>query len=76
MELNTLKFGAQDAVLSFNNGYSSKFKFIEHLGLKVGKHFVDDMQRLDNYRFKNIKKAVEDLGKKIRQIRTLLKSKL
>lgn len=74
--LPTLTFGAQDAVLSFNDGYSSKCKVIEHLGLQLGKHFIEAMYRLDKYRIQKSEKAAEELEKKIRQSRTLLKRRL
>ncbi|KAG8299965.1 hypothetical protein J6590_088198 [Homalodisca vitripennis] len=74
--LPTLKFGAQDAVLSFNDGYSSKRKVIEHLGLQLGKHFLEAMHRLDKYRIHKSEKAAEELEKKIKQSKTLLKRRL
>lgn len=74
--LPTLKFGSHDAVLSFNDGYSSKCKVIEHLGLQLGKHFIEAMYRLDKYRIHKSEKAAEELEKKIRQSRTLLKRRL
>lgn len=76
VKLNTLKFGVQDAVLSFNDGYCSKCKVIHSLGLKIGHNLLSTMKRLDYERIMKSEKAAEEIEKKIRQSRTLLKRKL
>lgn len=74
--LPVLRFGAYEAVLSFNDGNISRCKVFEELGLKPGKNLVNAMWRLDKDRVKKADKAAQDLEKKIRQNRTMLKRKL
>lgn len=74
--LSTLKFGTFESVLSFNEGYSSKCRVLENLGLKVGQNMLLAMKRLDFDRVRRAEKATTDLEKKIRQNRTLTKRRL
>lgn len=69
VQLPTLKFGAYDAVLSFNEGF-------EHLGLEIGTHLFAAMKRMDLECVQKAEKAASDLEKKIRQSRTLNKRRL
>lgn len=47
VSLDTLNFDVFDAVLSYNDGYLSKIKVLEQLGLVAGSHMVRAMKRLD-----------------------------
>lgn len=47
VQLPTLKFGAYDAVLSFNEGFARKSQIFEHLGLEIGTHMLAAMKRMD-----------------------------
>lgn len=76
VSLDTLNFDVFDAVLFYNNGYLSKIKVLEQLGLVAGSHMVRVMKRLDRERVRKAEKAVQDLKKKIWQARTLAKRKL
>lgn len=76
VSLDTLNFGVFDAVLSYNDGYLSKIKVLEHMGLAAGINMVNAMKRLDWERVYKAEKAVQDLEKKIRQARVLAKRKL
>lgn len=68
--------GGFEAVLSYNDGYLSKIKVIEQLGLVAGYHMVRAMKRLYWERVRKAEKAVQDLEKKIRRARTLAKRTL
>lgn len=74
--LRTLRFGVSEAVLSFNDGYLSKIKVMEQMGLQAGRNMVKAMELLDRKRVFEAEKAVTDLEKKIRINRTLVKRKL
>lgn len=76
VRLHTLTFGAHDAVLSFNEGFSSKCKILEGLGLEVGSNMLAAMKKMDLDRLRKAEKAMTDLEKKIRQSRTLGKRRL
>lgn len=76
VSLDTLRFGAFDAILSYNDGNLSKIKVMEELGFVAGLNMVKAMRRLDWERIRKAQKAVEDLEKKVRQGRTLAKRKL
>lgn len=71
--LSTLNFGVSEAVLSFNNGYVSKAKVLEHMGLQAGKNLVKAMETLDRKRVYEAEKSVTELEKKIRLKRTMAK---
>lgn len=64
VRLPTLNFGVSEAVLSFNNGYVSKAKVLEHMGLQAGKNLVKSMEILDRKRIYEAEKAVTELEKK------------
>uniref|UniRef100_A0A1B6JFM5 Mutator-like transposase domain-containing protein n=1 Tax=Homalodisca liturata TaxID=320908 RepID=A0A1B6JFM5_9HEMI len=74
--LGALRLGVYEAVLSFNDGYSSKVKVLEHIGLEPGLNMRLALKRLDTQRIRKADKAATDIEKKIRQSRTLAKRKL
>lgn len=76
VQLPTLKFGTYDAVLTFNEGFASKCKVFQQLGLQVGANMKAAMKQMDLNRVRKAEKAASDLEKKIRQSRTLSKRKL
>lgn len=66
--LDTLKFGVNEAVLSYNDGQAPKLKVIEKLGLQAGKYLVQTMRLYIEK--KKTEKAMLDLQSKIRQARS------
>ena len=74
--LQTLRYGIFAAVCVFNDGFISKVKIMEHLGLNPGKTLVKAMHRLETIRLRKAEKAVTDLEIKIRKARALKKRKL
>lgn len=74
--LPTLKYGVYSAICTFNDGFISKVKIMEQLGLSPGKNLVIAMTKLEKVRLRKAEKAAEDQEKKIRQARTLKKRKL
>lgn len=76
VSIETLKFGTFEAVSTYNEGYVTKIKIMEHLGLPAGSYMVKAMKRLDIARVRKAEKAALDLEKKIRQARSLGKRKL
>lgn len=74
--LGALRLGVFEAVLSFNDGFSSKVKVLENMGLEPGLNMRLALKRLDVKRIHEADKAATDLDKKIRQARTLAKRKL
>lgn len=61
--LRTLKFGVAEAVLSFNSGYITKLRVMEHLGLQAGRNMVKAMEILDRKRMYEADKAANELEK-------------
>ena len=47
VSIETLKFGTFEAVSTYNEGYVTKIKIMEHLGLPAGSYMVKAMKRLD-----------------------------
>lgn len=76
VSLETLHFGVNEAILSYNDGYVTKLKVIEKLGLQAGRHLVNAMRLFDDVRIRKAEKAELDLEKKIRQARCLAKRRL
>lgn len=74
--LRTLKFGVNMAVCSFNDGGIGICKILLNCGLKPGNHLIYTMEHLDRARIKNAEKAQNELEKKVRQHKNLLKRKL
>lgn len=62
--LDTLNFGVYEAVLSFNEGYVSKLKMMEELGLKIGSRLVTAMKKLDAERVRKAEKSASDFERK------------
>lgn len=69
--LDILNLGIFDAMLSYNDGYLSKIKVLEYLGLSAVRNTVEYIKRLDSESVRKAEKALEDLDKKIRQPRLL-----
>ncbi|KAG8299191.1 hypothetical protein J6590_107063, partial [Homalodisca vitripennis] len=60
---------ANDAVLTFNDGYSSKLRVFNKLGLKMSKKSVDALRTMDRIRLKKAEKATEKMSKAARKAR-------
>lgn len=76
VHLNRLKFGAYEAVHSFNSGNISKCKILQGIGLSPGKNCVSAMMKLDKRTVAQAEKAILELETKIRQKRSLAKRRL
>lgn len=76
VSLETLKFGAYDAVATFNKGNIAKCLVLEKLGLPVGKECATVLKAMDQQRIKKSEKDITDLQKKARQLATSSKRKL
>uniref|UniRef100_A0A1B6JDH1 Mutator-like transposase domain-containing protein n=1 Tax=Homalodisca liturata TaxID=320908 RepID=A0A1B6JDH1_9HEMI len=76
VEIKTLKFGIYEAVTAFNDGYIGKCKVFQEIGVSPGQHFITAMKKLDRRRIWKAEKAQEDIEKKIRQKKNLLKRSL
>jgi len=76
VRLNTLRFGVYMAISNFNDGNITTCRIFEKCGLKAGKYLVRAMERLDRRRIMKAEKAQQDLEKKARQHKSLLKRKL
>lgn len=76
VHLRTLKLGINMAVCSFNDGGIGICKILINCGLKPGNHLIRTMKQLDLQRIKKADKAQEELEKKIRHSKSLLKRKL
>lgn len=74
--LKTLKLGVDLAVCSFNDGGVGLCKIVQNCSLKPGNHLFQTMDKLDWLRIRKWEKAQDDLDKKIRQNKNLLKRKL
>lgn len=76
VSLETLKFGAYDAVATFNKGNIARCLVLEKLGLPVGKVCAGVLKTMDELRIKKAEKEITDLQKKARQSATSSKRKL
>lgn len=69
VRLDTLRLGIYDAVLSFNEGHSSKLDIYKKLGLSLCAKSVDALQEMDIVRQRKSDKAAERITKEARQAR-------
>ena len=74
--MNTLKFGVYDAVTIFNDGHIVKWMLFMETGLRSGKYLTNMMKALDRRPVPKTKTGQQELEKKIRIHRHLLKRRL
>lgn len=70
VRLETLKLGVYDAVLTFNDGQSSKLDVYKKLGLSLSEKSVSALRDMDLARQKKSEKAAESITKEARQERS------
>lgn len=66
VRLVTLKIGIFDAVLTFNDGHSSRLALYKKLGLSLCSTSVNSLRQMDNLRVKKAEKAAEQMTKQAR----------
>lgn len=76
MGIKTLRLGVYDSVSCFNEGYISKCKALQRLGLRPGSFMTTAMKGLDAERIKNSEKALSDYERVARRKRKLSRKKL
>uniref|UniRef100_A0A1B6CIY4 Uncharacterized protein n=1 Tax=Clastoptera arizonana TaxID=38151 RepID=A0A1B6CIY4_9HEMI len=69
VRLNTLKLGIFDAVLTFNNGFSSKLDVYNKLGIKLSENSVTALRNFDSIRLKKAEKSALEMTKEARVAR-------
>uniref|UniRef100_A0A1B6JCK1 Mutator-like transposase domain-containing protein n=1 Tax=Homalodisca liturata TaxID=320908 RepID=A0A1B6JCK1_9HEMI len=69
VRLNTLKLGIYDAVLTFNNGFTSKLDVYNKLGIKLSEKSVAALRNFDTIRLKKAEKSALDMTKEARVAR-------
>ncbi|GFU64081.1 uncharacterized protein TNCV_481651 [Trichonephila clavipes] len=74
--IETLKFGIMDAVIFFNDGYVSRIKMFEALGIKPGYNTERALLIIDNKRFFEAERIVNKVSLKARNKRRSLKRKM
>lgn len=73
---HTLKLGVYDAILTFNDGQSSKLAIYKKLGLTLCERSVKALREIDILRVKKAEKATESMSKEARQARRRQKTLL
>ncbi|GFW76844.1 uncharacterized protein TNCV_59421 [Trichonephila clavipes] len=74
--IKTLKFGVMDAVICFNDGYVSRIKVFEALGIKPGYHTERALLIIDNKRIFEAERIVNKVSLEARNKRRSLKRKM
>ncbi|GFW14888.1 uncharacterized protein TNCV_1563501 [Trichonephila clavipes] len=74
--IETLKFGVMDAVICFNDGYVSRIKVFEALGIKPGYNTERALLIIDNKRIFEAERIVNKVSLEARNKRRSLKSKM
>ncbi|GFX22875.1 uncharacterized protein TNCV_2606171 [Trichonephila clavipes] len=73
--IETLKFGVMDAVICFNDGYVSRIKVFEALGIKPGYNTERALLIIDNKRIFEAERIVNKVSLEARNKRRSLKGK-
>ncbi|GFW81992.1 uncharacterized protein TNCV_771211 [Trichonephila clavipes] len=74
--IETLKFGVMDAVICFNDGYVSRIKVFEALGIKSGYNTERALLIIDNKRIFEAERIVNKVSLEARNKRRSLKRKM
>ncbi|GFU72404.1 uncharacterized protein TNCV_933551 [Trichonephila clavipes] len=74
--IETLKFGVMDAVICFNDGYVSRIKVFEALGIKPGYNTERALLIIDNKRIFEAERIVNKVSLEARNKRRSLKRKM
>ncbi|GFX62996.1 uncharacterized protein TNCV_1100891 [Trichonephila clavipes] len=74
--IETLKFGVMDAVICFNDGYVSRIKVFEALGIKPGYNTERALLIIDNKRIFEAERIVNKVSLEARNKRRTLKRKM
>ncbi|GFX07148.1 uncharacterized protein TNCV_2423531 [Trichonephila clavipes] len=74
--IETLKFGVTDAVICFNDGYVSRIKVFEALGIKPGYNTERALLIIDNKRIFEAERIVNKVSLEARNKRRSLKRKM
>ncbi|GFY12826.1 uncharacterized protein TNCV_4284841 [Trichonephila clavipes] len=74
--IETLKFGVMDAVICFNDGYVSRIKVFEALGIKPGYNTERALLIMDNKRIFEAERIVNKVSLEARNKRRSLKRKM
>ncbi|GFV16163.1 uncharacterized protein TNCV_3379271 [Trichonephila clavipes] len=74
--IETLKFGVMDAVICFNDGYVSRIKVFEALGIKPGYNTERALLIIDNKRIFEAERIVNKVSLETRNKRRSLKRKM
>ncbi|GFX79040.1 uncharacterized protein TNCV_3913271 [Trichonephila clavipes] len=74
--IETLKFGVMDAVICFNDGYVSRIKVFEALGIKPGYNTERALLIIDNKRIFEAERIVNKMSLEARNKRRSLKKKM
>ncbi|GFS69408.1 uncharacterized protein TNCV_4012051 [Trichonephila clavipes] len=74
--IETLKFGVMDAVICFNDGYVSRIKVFEALGIKPGYNTERALLIIDNKRIFEAERIVNKVSLEARNKRRSLKRKV
>lgn len=72
----TLEIGVYEAISTYNEGNIARLHIFSKLGISPGENCVARMKQVDMRRMQKADKSIEEIEKKCRQKRTLLKRKL
>lgn len=73
---NSLELGVFDAISTYNEGNIARCQVLDRLGIRPGSNCAKRMKRVDELRVKKAEKAIQEIEKKCRQKKTMLKQRL